>query len=199
MFGTNVFDQKPSLVKTKFSCGVEVRYFCSIGLHILRLQSMLPHPVVKDVGEDSQEDEVFHRAAGAEYEDFHGEDAGTEDEVEVLSSSCCRKGSLQKSRLYSAQNSSSSQSPMAVKGDGIDKGSTSSTKPTRRRSKAVIEAEDEDDEAQPAENLSRTHSPPDVVTLISKIADGADTPSPRAGVSICSEKLIFSCPTFWPN
>ena len=115
MFGTNVFDQKPSLVKTKFSCRVEVRYFCSIGLHILRLQSMLPHPVVKDVGEDSQEDEdeVFHRAADAEDEVFHGEDAGTEDEVEVLSSSCYRKSSLQKSRLYSVQNSLSSQSPTA--------------------------------------------------------------------------------------
>jgi len=151
---------------------------------------MLPHPVVKDVGEDSQEDEdeVFHRAAGAEDEVFHGEDAGTEDEVEVLSSSCCTKGFHQKRKSVSAQNSSSSQSSTAVeKGDTVDAGSISSSKPTRRRSKAVIEAEDDDDEAQPVVNLSRTHSHSDVDTLISKIADGADTPSPTVPIPATSD------------
>merc|ERR1719234_1697510 len=150
---------------------------------------MLPHPVVKDVGEDSHEDEdeVFQLNTGAEDEVSHGEDAGAEDagaeeedavkedEVEVLSSSCCTKSFHQKRKSNSAQNSSPFQPSTAVKGDSHDARSTSLTKLSRRRSKAVIEAEEDDDEeAQPAENISRTH----VETLISKIADGADTPSP---------------------
>ena len=110
-------------------------YCCPIRLHTLCLQSMLPHPLVKDVGEDSQEDEdeVFQRNAGAEDQVSHREDAGKEDEVEVLSSSCCTKGFPQKCKSKSAQGQISSpcQPSTAVIGDSVDARSTSLTKPSR--------------------------------------------------------------------
>jgi len=175
---------------------------------------MLPQSKVRDVGEDSQEDEVFrqdtvtdevfHRDAGTESElslsvvitggeppgeVFH-QDAGTEDEVEVLSS---RKSFQRKSTTsLSARSRSSSQPSTGLKGDteSFNAGNTSLMKPTRRRSKAVIEAEDDDDE-----NLSKTLPPPesqaevDVESLESKAVANSPSQMSNNGVYV-----LPSCP-----
>ena len=173
---------------------------------------MLSQPIVRDVGEDSQddshenqdEDDVFHPDdAGTDGEVFtqdavkHVEvfrqGVGTEDEVEVLSSSCCKKSMNRKRTSLSALSSSSSQTSTGlVRGDA---GSTAMMKPSRRMSKAVIEAsEDDDEEAQPAENLSRTLPLPDVDPLVSKTGDGADSPSHLVNTDTSAQPLLQEAP-----
>ena len=74
----------------------------------------------------------------------------------------------------------------------FDAGSISLIKPTRRRSKAVIEVEDDDEEAQPAEN----QSPPNVDILLSRsVVDGADTEMANTNEASCrepKETMIFT-------
>ena len=98
---------------------------------------MLPQVTVKDVGDDSQdeEDEVFHR----------------ENEVEVFYTSHCQKRSLPP---VSSTTSSSDLCPMVQGESGPDEASL--TNSSRRKSKAVIEVDDDED--NPVESLAGTCS-----------------------------------------
>ena len=99
---------------------------------------MHPQPKVKDVDESQGEDEVFHQ------------DSGSDDDVEVLSSYCAKD--FRSKRSLPSSRSSPSKSSTA--------GSTSLIKSTRRTSKAVIEAEDEDEEIRPPGQLLSPRIPP---------------------------------------
>ena len=102
---------------------------------------MLPHVTVKDVGDDSQdeEDEVFHR------------ENEVEGEVEVFYTSHCQKKSLPP---VSSTTSSSDLCPMVQGESGPDEASL--TNSSRRKSKAVIEVDDGEDD--PIESLAGTCS-----------------------------------------
>ena len=103
---------------------------------------MLPQVTVKDVGDDSQdeEDEVFHR------------ENEVEGEVEVFNTSHCQKSSLPP---VSSITSSSQLCPMVQGECAPDEASL--TNSSRRKSKAVIEVDD-DGEDNPVESLARTCS-----------------------------------------
>ena len=168
---------------------------------------MLRQPTVRDVGEESQEDEdeVFHQDAVTDEvfqgdartdgevphqdvvtngESFH-QDAGTDDEVEVLSSSCCRKSFHRKATAsFSARSICSSESSTGLKGGAsYGAGSTTLKKPIRRKSKALIEAEDDDEEVQPGGNFSQTLPPPEVDLLVLKSVSTAGSTSQMANNS----------------
>ena len=98
---------------------------------------MHPQVTVKDVGDDSQdeEDEVFHR----------------ENEVEVFYTSHCQKSSLPP---VSSITSSSQLCPMVQVECAPDEASL--TNSSRRKSKAVIEVDDGEDD--PIESLAGTCS-----------------------------------------
>ena len=102
---------------------------------------MLPQVTVKDVGDDSQdeEDEVFHR------------ENEVEGEVEVFNTSHCQKRSLPP---VSSTTSSSDLCPMVQGEWGPDVASL--TNSSRRKSKAVIEVDDDED--NPVESLAGTCS-----------------------------------------
>ena len=97
---------------------------------------------MKDVGDDSQdeEDEVFHR------------ENEVEGEVEVFYTSHCQKSSLPP---VSSTTSSSDLCPMVQGESAQDEASL--TNSSRRKSKAVIEVDD-DDEDNPVESLAGTCS-----------------------------------------
>ena len=99
---------------------------------------MRPQVTVKDVGSDSQdeEDEVFHR----------------ENEVEVFCTSLCQKSSLPP---VSSTTSSPERCPM-MQGEGGPADEASLTNSIRRKSKAVIEVDDDEDD--PVESLAETCS-----------------------------------------
>ena len=122
---------------------------------------MHPQPKVKDVDESQGEDEVFHQ------------DSGSDDDVEVLSS-CCAKDFRSKRSLPSSRSSPSKSSTA---------GSTSLIKSTRRTSKAVIEAEDEDEEIRPP------RIPPALVLVP---ADSVDCSQPCQNSTI--EAMVFHNP-----
>ena len=127
--------------------------FC-VHLHMFQIV-MHPQVTVKDVGDDSQdeEDEVFHR----------------ENDVEVFYTSHCRKSSL-------PPFSSSSELCPTVQGEwGPDEASL--TNPSRRKSKAVIEVDDDEDD--PVESLAGTFS----LNLCTDIVCGSSATSPLASIS----------------
>ena len=98
---------------------------------------MHPQATVKDVGDDSQdeEDEVSHR----------------DNEVEVFYTSHCQKSSLPP---VSSTTSSSQLCPMVQGECAPDEASLSNS--SRRKSKAVIEVDDDEDD--PIESLAGTCS-----------------------------------------
>ena len=102
---------------------------------------MHPRVTVKDVGDDSQdeEDEVFHR------------ENEVEGEVEVFNTSHCQKSSLPP---VSSTTSSSQLCPMVQGECAPDEASL--TNSSRRKSKAVIEVDDGEDD--PIESLAGTCS-----------------------------------------
>ena len=109
--------------------------FC-VHLHMFQI-IMHPQATVKDVGDDSQdeEDEVFHR----------------ENDVEVFYTSHCQKSSLPPV----SSTTSSSQLCSMVQGEcGPDKASLPNS--SRSKSKAVIEVDDGEDD--PIESLAGTCS-----------------------------------------
>ena len=111
--------------------------FCVLVFQII----MHPQVTVKDVGDDSQdeEDEVFHR------------ENEVEGEVEVFYTSHCQKSSLPPVSSIT----SSSQLCRMVQGEcAPDEASLSNS--SRRKSKAVIEVDDDEDE--PIESLAGTCS-----------------------------------------
>ena len=120
---------------------------------------MLPQVTVKDVGDDSQdeEDEVFHR----------------ENDVEVFYTSHYQKSSLPP---VSSITSSSQLCPIMVQGEcGPDEASLPNS--SRSKSKAVIEVDD--DEEDPVESFAGTCS----LNLCTDFVCGGSATSPTASTS----------------
>ena len=128
---------------------------------------------------------VFHQNAVTNNGVVFHQDGGSE---EVLSRQSFHRNST---ISISVQSSSSSQSSTGLKSNISidDAGSTSLIKPTRRRSNAVIEIEDDDEETQPAENPSRMLPPPNVNILLPKSVAGADYEVADNSEVICQEPI----------